>query len=377
LTHLYLGALAQHGDMDKAVEVLKTNGPDALPYQLISTQPSLEPLRQRPEYQQYLRTHFPEKFDDLDSSQFLEAKPLYYPANCLLLAKAYDRQNEPARADALYEKALSLKPDTLSVDLSLGMAEAALRLGGLEQARSLYHEKIDSLDAAAQFRAGAICYQLREREKAARHFERYLAVSKDNSPENQVGMFYLKNGEPDLAKPFLLAALAKKPEYLLPTFQFALLSFLAGDKEEALRIMSEVTIRSQDIPSYAQVHGWIAYLCDPGAARPIFEKYGQLELWENLEILSSNQYEKADSLWQMLENKGTPWVQGWYKYQYLKMKIRQGKPTEALRLLEESLAKNFINYYQLYQTDAELEPLRNTEEFKALMKKYFPGKVQD
>ena len=71
----------------------------------------LEPLRERKDYQSFLRRRFPQKFDDLDTFEFVDEKDtgLYYPENCLLLADYYESEGEHERAKFLREKAAELK----------------------------------------------------------------------------------------------------------------------------------------------------------------------------------------------------------------------------------------------------------------------------
>ena len=75
------------------------------PYQFIQNDPGLASLRKLPGYEQLMRRSFPEKYEDLDTFEFEDPEPIYYPENCLLLAEFYESEGEHERAKFLREKA--------------------------------------------------------------------------------------------------------------------------------------------------------------------------------------------------------------------------------------------------------------------------------
>jgi tetratricopeptide (TPR) repeat protein len=76
--------------------------------------------------------------------------------------------------------------------------------------------------------------------------------------------------------------------------------------------------------------------------------------------LSSYYYQKVNAM-------------DYFYYNMACLESLDNKPKEALKNLELSFQKGYTDYDHLLQ-DTDLDSIRNTEDFKQLLKKYFPGK---
>ena len=65
----------------------------------------------------------------------------------------------------------------------------------------------------------------------------------------------------------------------------------------------------------------------------------------------------------------------YYYYNVACIKSLDKKTNEALENLEQSFQNGYKNYDHI-QVDTDLDNIRNTDEFKQLLRKYFPGKVK-
>ncbi len=109
-THFNIFALIQNGQIELALNALEKGPSAGLNYHVLTSK-EMEAIFNEYRYKKYMRKRFPNKYDDLDDYDFDKPTPIYYPNNCILLGKFYEKYDEWHRAEFLYHKALELEPD--------------------------------------------------------------------------------------------------------------------------------------------------------------------------------------------------------------------------------------------------------------------------
>ena len=370
---------AQLGHPEKAIELLSRDIA-LFPYRMILRDTFFNPLHGRQAFEELLRKHFPEKYDDLDTFEWeQEDAASYYPENCVSLANYYVSQGELDRARFLYEKAIELRPDTLTDELALALAEAYLYTGDLETARSICPEAIESNDVNELFATATLYFHLDKPELAEAHFAKYLARSRQSMPLNTIGWFYKNQGTLDLAVGYFNREIEANPAIAHPRRNLARAYFFHGQPEKAKEILEKA---NEDLPgdlSTVALKALLTYYQDPQAGRAELEQAesllpGILQVWYALELMRTDRFEAADAAWTQLQADFDYWWLEFVKYKYLQMKVRQGETGQAVELMKEMLVKGLFFNYHWYHTDPELDPLREDERFKELMGWYFPGR---
>jgi|GEM_PF-264337 len=389
LTWLY----TQSGNYEKAMRWFKDLPNSHFSFQLIQQDAGLANLRQTREYQSLMRRRFPEKYEDLDTFEFAEPA-VYYPENCVLLANFYQSIGEQDRARRLYEKAISLKTDTLTSEQALRVAEAYLKLGKLEEAEAVCPAEVEPEISEGLLEAGKLFYLLGKTEAATAHFEKYIAGAQNVWAPVKVAMFYAGHAEFEPADKLFQLALEQAPKDSLKRFsigpsvldanlvywQMACMYYFSSKKQQAFEYLESAQLLN---PNELVTNGMIAllhYFDQPETAKPYFDAISEYmplfgATWDCLESMRNNNFEQADACRQNLSKQPYSVLSDMVKYKYLQMKIRQGKTAEALELFEAILRKDAFVNYQLYKTDIALDPIRDTEGFKALMRRYFPEKA--
>ncbi|MCB9317211.1 MAG: caspase family protein [Lewinellaceae bacterium] len=360
--------------LDKAFEL-------GIPFQLVTANPELEPLRQLADYQKIIRRHFPEKFDDLDTFPSSEPEGKYFPENCVLLAKFYETQGEYERAKFLYERAISLKPDTLSNKLAMSVAKACLQLGKYEEAKAICPEEFEPDDAEQHLPIGKLYYQLGRPDKAEAHFAAYVQKVSRSNRAQQVAWFYHQHGEHGLAERYLMAALEINPSFHGPYYDLGWLHFTCGDAAKAIQAMEEGIRAFPNEFDLKGIKAMIQALSDPSAQpgkafetleaeRPDMAQVGAC-----LNLMRAKKYEEATAAYQTITREIKDWwVARLLRVAYVRMLIAKGDLDAAMDVIG---GDTWAFSYPLLNRDAALAPLRETARFGAFVQKRFPEKTMD
>ena len=352
-----------------------------LAWQQATVSLELEPLRQMPGYEKIMHRYFPEKYGGLEAFDWQEeAPPSYFPANCLTLAKYYESRNEPERAKFLYEKAMEQKTGTLTNQQALTLAGVYLRLGRMAEAKAVCPDSIEAETGKELFEAGKLFYMLGKNKAATVHFEKYMAVEKNPNPLDRVDVFYKNHGAFKLAEPLMKAAIEASPAEMYYRRNLARLYFFTGKKQEAFAVLEEAKKISPGDFTTNALKAVLRYFDQPKTAKIWFDEVAQFRpefnlAWDFLESIRKNEFEKADKDWTVFSEKFDAFWGEMIKYKYLQMKIRQGEKEKTIQLFSEILRRNYFVNYQLFATDPGLDPIRDTEGFKSLMRRYFPEKA--
>jgi tetratricopeptide (TPR) repeat protein len=260
------------------------------------------------------------------------------------------------------------------------LAEAYLMTGALEKARAVCPEGIESEVDTELLEAGKLLYMLNKKEAAKTQFEKYIAISNNRNARGLVSQFYRNHGEFELGEQWIKASIQHNPDYMGWRRNLARHYFFFGKKKKAFAILNEAKeIAPDDLNTLALI-AILRYFDNPNTAQSYFEATGKvnpnfLKLWKGLELMRNNEFKSADNAYSDLANEfNTFWFE-MVEYKYLQMKIRQGKKEKAIELLNEILIKAWFVNYQLLSTDKALDPIREFEGFKKLMRRYFPEKM--
>ncbi|TNE61352.1 MAG: tetratricopeptide repeat protein, partial [Bacteroidetes bacterium] len=378
-------ARAQLGHQEGGIEALKRSLEVRMPsngisYDRVSKTPELEPLREAHAYQEMMRRHFPEKYDDLDTFEFTKPQPLYYPENCILLGEYYESQGEQKRAKFLFEKAIELKPDTPTTELAMRLAEVYLKQGKYEEAKAICPEELEPDDVEQLLSIGQLYYQLGRPDKAEAHFAAYVQKGSRSNRAQQVAWFYHEHGERGLTEQYLRKALDITPTFHGPYRGLGWLYFSYGDPENAIRLMDE-GIRA--FPSEFDLKGikaMILALSDPSdqpgkafaaleAERPDMAQIGTC-----LNLMRAKKYEEATAAYQTINKEIKDWwAPRMLKFAYVRMLIAKGDIDAAMDVIGRG--DTWIFSYPLLYGDDTLAPLRETERFRAFVQRKFPEKA--
>ncbi|MCB9317213.1 MAG: tetratricopeptide repeat protein [Lewinellaceae bacterium] len=342
----------------------------------LHTDPDLESIRDLPAFKALMSDHFPgQKFEKKPAPSTKKAEPDYYFENCLQLAKYYEKVKENERANFLYQKTINLRPTPLTNIQALHLAEAYLRLGQEDQAKSACPDRIESEDAGEVLAAARLFYLLGKRTQADQYFEQYITMSPNSLLINFPGVFYRNHGENLRAEQLFKAAIERAPDQMRLRRGLARVYFFSGQKSAAYQALDEAINRAPNVAETHTLKCILAYYDEPMSSKKLFEQSDIYPVWECMERMRNNQYASADQAWESLQKQYAVWWMDFVKYKYLQMKIRQGKTAEALELFDAILRKgDFVNY-QLLVTDTALDPIRDMDTFKALMRQYFPEKT--
>ncbi|TNE47177.1 MAG: tetratricopeptide repeat protein, partial [Bacteroidetes bacterium] len=370
------------GKFEEAVEALdKALGTTQISFQQVQNDPKLNPIQQRHRFQQLMRKHFPEKYDDLDTFEFIQEKPIYYPENCVAMANYYNRRGEPERAKFMYEKAVELKPDPPTQELAMMLAEVYLKQGKYEEAKAICPDELEPDDVEEHLSIGQLYYQLGRPDKAEAHFTAYVQKGSRSNRAQQVAWFYHQHGECDLAGQYLRKAVLIQPGSYRPFYDLGWLYFSCGDTKKAILLMDE-GIRA--FPAEFDLKGikaMILALSDPsdqpGKAFAALEteQPDMAQIGTCLDLMRAKKYEEATAAYQTI-TKGIDdwWVRRMLRFAYVRMLVAKGDLDAAMDEIDKG--DTWIFSYPLLYGDDTLAPLRGTERFRAFVQRKFPEKAR-
>ncbi|MCB9292449.1 MAG: tetratricopeptide repeat protein [Lewinellaceae bacterium] len=361
----HAGAL---GLLEKALELRGRT------YDLVANDPKLKPLRELFRYQELMRRNFPEKFDGPDTSEPSAKEALYYPDNCVMLAKYYEKQQEWDRANSLYEKAIALKPDTPSNEMALSLAEAYLKLGRMEEARAICPDSISTHYRWEYLEAAKIFHRVQKTEQAEALVQRAIAMDPAMAYESTclMGAFYTSCGDYKRAEQYLNLSIGEKKDYAAPYVSFASLYLSFDQPEKMMAILERGRAGNPNDKTLRELEVILSYFAyPPQEAKAKFDEAARLEpafrqAWEYLELIRQKEFSKATLAWKAFEGKVST---AFILHTYLGALAQSGELEAAIALLEESPA--YALPYQLLRAYPLLEPMRKEPAFNDYLLRHF------
>lgn len=352
IAYMYAGALAQVGELDAAVDVLETTFYGGIDYYTLTKDELLAPLQEHYRYKRFLRDVFPGKFDDTDEYTFDLPTPIYYPNNCIQLGKFYEKYEEWHRAEFLYHKALELNSELDSAYLALQelyqnhpeikfemdkpSLKAIIEAG---EAEAIHHVALSNLYKYEGNESGAI-----ERLKQA--------IAKSDKPQPimlNLAKLYVKAQEKEEAE-IVLDSLLKEERLSIAHIYPMTLLFQELNVENKVNQTLQKGIDLTKSPSYVY-----------DAAKPFLDGK-QPDLMQAFIQKGINKFPDDNGLF----------------YNNACLYSLANQKAKALTQLEIAFQKGFKSQgdYKHMQTDSDLDNIRNTPEFKALLEKYFPEETK-
>lgn len=400
LVPYYLRALLETGQQEAVFKTLNETDLVFINYYLLTTHPVLEPLRALPEFREFLTERFPEKFNTPLANMEVKLKKDHpHRAYFCRLMGYYHRHNErPTDAIHWLEESLKTEPD--HSDAKLYLADLYLKTGYIEKAKLMAPESFHSEGLAAQYVAGTVYFRLEQLEKAATNFQKYVNLFKGHrNPNNRVGSFYKNHGTYSMAISYLEEAIRLNPNQMPAWQNLAITHFFSNDHKKAFDLLEEAIKKEPGKVGTHAVYAFLRYLHDPQNSLPYFQKVNALapgfaNIWISLEWMRSDQFEQADEGWKKMNEEFGDWWLGFARYEYLKMKVRQGDTQQVLELLKENMKGSTSLYfhsstkksyalgeppftmemvtipYSHYASAPALKPLLETTGFRELMKRY-------
>lgn len=394
LRYLLCRLYAQQGRSEEALDMLE---PDlnttyaAFPwmetggrsYAFMQRDSALRQVQQTHRYQQLMRRHFPEKFDDLDSFAFEPEAGAYYLENCVLFASVYRSMGEPQKANSLLEKAIDLARDTASGARLFHMAKGYLQLGRIAEAKQVCPDGLETAGKDDVQTAAEVYYLLQEYDKAARSFAQYAGLVNYKAPAYlDIGRFYALHGAYEPAARYLQAArAAAKRDFMMAYQELAWLEFSAGHSSQAVQYLETAeNIDPADRDTRFIKTIFIYFTLPADSARALFlatEKAhpGFLPMWDFLEQVRRKKYAEAAGAYPKVKAAFSEGWIGCLDHIYLAALVQSGDLELAAKVLNET-NPYFLNY-PLVSNQTLLAPLRGTEAYRKFIKVNFPEKAQE
>jgi tetratricopeptide (TPR) repeat protein/uncharacterized caspase-like protein len=237
--------------------------------------------------------------------------------------------------------------------------------------KGLYYSRANKPDSAVYFY-----------NQAKKYFNGYCSIC-----DNNIGHIYFVNNQVDSARKYFLQVLAQDSTYPFAQFNMGVIEQKEVKPSDAIKRFYSTILHST-----ASTDGFITNLqLYFGKTYQIinqkeFNEFRQKSHTLNMQYLSFlyilytyiripgliDNTENTTYLFDQLFNYKQHEVLTWYHHGCYKA-LKQDK-NGALESLENSLRLGFGNYFML-TSDNDLSFIRNTSEFKLLLKKYFPDKV--
>lgn len=337
------------------------------------------------------------------------------------LAVEYKRADRLEDAEDSYRKAIEYKPDFASAYSNLGNLLAEQER--YDSAELMYRRGIELGPAYRDnyFNLGLLLSGTEEAEKKAEAkalFQKALQLdAADPGAYFELGNLYDALGQPDSAEIMYLKAIENQPGYVSAYLNLGLFYFNQGQMEDSEKMLLEAIRYAPDNAEAIRYLGILYYFQGRqedaeaqfiGAIRadssfaPAYVSlgflYGQSEQWDKTTALlraapldtatligvwyeigstayQSELYDLALAAFQSAAalDPADPWT----SYLMCAIYALDGKESEALDMLEETLEKAQAagqDYYEQVAGDADLEPLRIDSRYREIMKRYFPGR---
>lgn len=353
-------------------------------YDHMQADPDLESIRETETFNQMMEKYFPNKVKNAPA--LAENKAIYFPKHCGELGNIYYTTfDNNEHAERLLSKALELEPN--DDDHIENLVRFYMRTYQYEKALEMSQKALDSEDLILRAWIGVTFLYNNDFENAQKHFD---FITQQDSLNYYFwyapGTIYLLNGQPKLAEPYLNRAIQINSEFTLAYEQLASLKYTYNDEETAFEILDKLI---QNNTNQKIVHFQKAFLhfqsgqdsLAKNSLNMTKERWSEYNLvLDFLEYESNENYEAATESYNEFINRFEDWNgRTFFDYLYCEMLIKQEKYEEALTVLEDMLSYSIMMRfngafnYEMLSNDADLDPIRNREKYKEMMKKYFPN----
>ena len=263
-----------------------------------------------------------------------------------LMGKYYEGQGDFATAISYYEQAATLSPEQTQGWMSAGM----------------------------------LAYLDGQKEMAAWHFDFYIKHSSEKNRAQRVAWFYHTHDEYALAEKYLRMALEINPEFHGPYWDLGWLYYSCGYPEKAQQVLDEGMVVYPNVFALKGIKTMIAALSDrsgePGNAFEALmpERSDMAQIRDCLNLMAAGKYEDAAAAYEAIQiDISDWWVPRMIKFAYVCMLVEKGDLDAAMDEVEKW--DSWIFSYQLLHKDDRFASLRETERFKAFVRKQFPEKT--
>ncbi len=356
-------------------------------YDHIQTDPDLESIRGTESFNQIMEKYFPNK---VKNAAILDGnKAIYFPKHCGELGNIYYRTfDNNEHAERLLLKALELEPKNENHISNL----VAFYLGThqYEKALEMSQKALDSKDMILRARIGVTFLYNNDFENAQKHIE--FCTQQDSLYYNfwaVPGTFWFLNAKPKIAETYLNKAIQINSEYTYAHEQLASMKYAYKDEKAAFEILDKLIQNNTNEP---KVHLQKAFLHLQSGQDSLAKESLNLtkERWSEynlvldfLEHEPKENYDAATESYEEFISRFEYWNgRSYFDYLYCEMLMKQEKHEEALTVLDDILSRSIMIgigafNYEMLQNDEDLNPIKKTEKFREMMRKYFPNQSEN
>jgi tetratricopeptide (TPR) repeat protein len=291
------------------------------------------------------------------------------------------------KAEALYKKLIAEKPDMLILYSQL--YEVYFNEGKKAETLAMARQIRDSLDKLSGIFAIGVYYSRTGKMDSAVYYYQ-LAKTSANCMicDNNIGLLYYVNNKIDSARKYFNLARAADTTNSFPMFNLATIDAAEGKYRTAidgfLRSINYCPSFTDAFVIHLDLYFKKSYtVTDSSLYRDFRDKAFTFDL-QYLNYIAilycalrdpelSEKKEALDYVFSMMYSFKDEEVLTWYHHACFKA-LKKDK-AGALESIERSLKLGFGNYFML-TSDDDLALIRDTPEFKALLKKYFPDKTR-
>jgi tetratricopeptide (TPR) repeat protein len=302
------------------------------------------------------------------------------------LGNLYLKINQHDKAQAIFEKMIEQYPEM--VLLRSQLFQAYFNGNKLKEALACAKEITDSLDTVTGYFTTGMYYSRTDNMDSAVYYYRLSKALFNGCTtcDNNIGQTYFVNGKIDSASYYFNRVLAVDSTDPFPHFNLATIDAVNGEYRNAIYKFATSIDYSPAFKDAFVTHLELYYnkkytVTDSSAYLEFKKKSFVFDL-QHLGYTSilycflrdaelQNDTARIQLVFSRLFNTKDHDVYTWYHHACSKA-LKQDKKT-ALESLEKSLKLGFGNYF-LLTSDDDLSLLRDSPEFKALLKKYFPDK---
>jgi len=321
--------------------------------------------------------------------KYIDLRPNDYHAK-YSLALIYAKLKQYDKAGEIFETLLRIEPGNLNITLQL--CDAYVNNDEPEKALALSNQLItaDSTRTYGYF-IQAVMYSKQTRFDSAVH---YYKLSKKYAGEdcivcdNNIGQIFFVSNQLDSAKKYFRVILARDSTYPFANFNIGTIELKEDSIGQALHhfymTWYHATASQEGFVTNLQLYFGKTY---PGADALSLKEFSRKSHTYNMQYIAllsmfythirvtgmASHSEKIDALFEQLFIYKQHDAQTWYHDACYRVLVKDNKT--ALESLEKSLKLGFGSYFQL-AFDADLDAIRSTPEFKALLQSYFPEKTK-
>lgn len=326
---------------------------------------------------------------NLAFQKYIDLRPNDYNAK-YSLGLIYAKLKQLDKAEEIFESLLKIEPDNLNVKMQLcdiyeNNNKPGKSLAMSDRLVATDHEKTYGYFAKGTFysrqnRLDSAVYYYNQSKK---YYDGYCAVC-----DNNIGHIYFVNNQFDSAKKYFRLVLAQDSTYPFANFNLGTVELIEDSIKQGFnhlyKCWEKSTATLEGFVTNLQLYFGKSY---PQADEQSLKEFSRRSYTFNMKYMSMmsmlyayfrtpsliNNTESIDIIFDELRHFKEYDILTWYHHACYNA-MRQDKQT-ALQSLEKSLKLGFGSYFQLAY-DADLDAIRNSPEFKALLQQYFPEEAK-